>query len=78
MLDIGMGAKLVEHPPGVNSDVDRRVRGDQQPRQRYQSHQESSQVSSRQPERHQRLYRRHRCPQLRAGNLCLSSPRDFL
>lgn len=78
MLDISMGAKLVEHPPGADPDVDRRVCGDQQPRRLHQSHQESSQVPSRQSERHQRLHRRHWRPQLRAGSLRLPGPRDLL
>lgn len=77
MLDAGMGAELVEYPPGTDLDVDRGVRGDQQSRRCYQPHEESPQIPFGESKRHQRLHRRHRSPQLRAGGLRLSGPRDL-
>lgn len=77
MLNVGVGAELVEYPPGTDPDVDRGVRGDQQPRRRYQSHEEPPEVPFGEPKHHQRLHRRHRRPQLRARGLCLPLPRDL-
>lgn len=77
MLDPCLDAELVQHPAGVDPDLDRDFHRDQRRRGRCEPHEESPQVSSGQPERDQRVRRGHGCPQLRAGALRLLGPGDL-
>lgn len=77
MLDAGMGVEFLQYPPGTHSNINSDLRGDQQSQRDCEHHEESYQVPSGQFKRYQRLYRYHRCPQLRAGSLRLPGAWDF-
>lgn len=77
MLDSCLDAELVQHPAGVDPDLDRDFHRDRRGRGRCEPHEEPPQVSSGEPERDQRVRRVHGCPQLRAGTLRLLGPRDL-